>query len=225
MSSGVQREDISLRCHSFLSCTAPCTPIPDRIYQKCFLKALLTLEREPKPRTASGCEYGEQSSHEMPQLCGPQSGYQMQRLSCYYIAFFPDFVLYFDHLLEQISSFAQRHRQPGLPTTAQQCTDLGWSGCPSRPSSSPGRARVAVRDQRLFSGTYPELRTEPLACFHGWTSRAALTADCSSAARAKLRTAERWSNLIGSKALLLLCSTHMTISRARPRVEIAYFSP
>lgn len=49
-------------------------------------------------------------------------------------------------------------------TTAQQCTDLGWSEYPSRPSSSPGFVQSTIRSRLLFSGTPPELRTKPLAC-------------------------------------------------------------
>ena len=45
------------------------------------------------------------------------------------------------------------------------CTDLGWSGCPSRLSSTSVYVRRAGRTRRLFSGTPPELRTGPRACW------------------------------------------------------------
>lgn len=46
-----------------------------------------------------------------------------------------------------------------------QSTDLGWSECPSRPSSSRGRAPVSLQPRRSFSGTPPELRPGHLALF------------------------------------------------------------
>lgn len=117
-------------------------------------------------------------------------------------------------------SESQQHKQPVLFTTAQQFTDLGWSEFPSRPSSSPGRTRVVLRAQRLFSLTSQELRSQPLACSPCKTSCGVRSnnADCSR--RGWISAESEWSNLIGWRALLLLlCSTHMTISHALPRVD------
>lgn len=49
--------------------------------------------------------------------------------------------------------------------SVRHSTDLGWSECPSRPSSSPGRAPAPLRARRSFSGTPPELRPGHLALF------------------------------------------------------------
>lgn len=105
-------------------------------------------------------------------------------------------------------------------TLSESSTDLGWSECPSRSSFSQRRVRAAVRAESLFSGTPPKLRTEPLACSRS-TSRACRSRRDWTLQWSARQTGDRRATgaiWLVERALLLLCSPHMTISRARPRV-------